>query len=159
MDAKTKDAFNEVRKFTRMAESLGRIVETFDEFEHAAATAKENEAIVAKLRAEADKLTETNRQAAKAIDENLSRAKVEAQAITAAAEAEADKMKADAREAADRIRAKANAMLEDAETKVQDAEARAQAFALDALVKAKEITDLEGRIAKAQAQINKLLGG
>ena len=158
MDAKTKDAFNDVRKLAKYFESLGRVVETFDAIEQAEAIVGENEARVAKLRDQAAEIAAANETARSLADEIVAKARAQAEEIVQGANASAETTRLTADADAAVTRGTAEKAADAAKAKAKTAEDRAKV--LDAAVEAKkvELADIEARVAEVRKQAEKLLG-
>lgn len=155
---KTLKAADEVKKLHRMFQSLGEVVEVLDRI--GSVEQAEQEAIARVEAANRDAysikeaVVEANAEAARIVekakvfaDQHIAEAMAHAGKITAAADAEAD-----------RVTTEAAKLLEVARMQVEKAESTVQACAIDVEVKTRELAEIEEKIAKAQAQINKMLG-
>ena len=156
---KTLKAADEVKKLHRMFQSLGEVVEVLDRIGSVEQAEQEARARVEAANREADAIKGTVDDAkakAKAIKDASDKLEQEAaqhiEILKAAAHDEATAIVAEAKGEADKL-------IEAARVQVEAAESRAQACAIDVEVKVKELAELDAKIAKAQAQINKILGG
>ncbi len=109
---------------------------------------KEADGVAAKCKAEQDKA-----------DNLLEETKAQARLLAEAADAEMASTKEAIAGKLQAAQAKAKAIITDAEAKVIAMEAKAAEAARKAVIANAELIDLETKIAKAQAQIAKLLGG
>ena len=156
---KTLKAADEVKKLHRMFQSLGEVVEVLDRIGSVEQAEQEARARVEAANREADAIkgmVDDAKAKAKAIKDASDKLEQEAsqhiEILKAAAHDEATAIVAEAKGEADKL-------IEAARVQVEAAESRAQACAIDVEVKTKELAELDAKIAKAQAQINKILGG
>lgn len=121
----------------------------------------ENEAIqrIDKLRKEAAKLEANNKNAQTIAEGLINEASARAAALGEAADAEMVMTKNKAAAILADARSKVQALTEEAEAKCKALQSDAVAAAERTAAANKELADLESKIAKAQAQIAKLLGG
>lgn len=117
MDAKTKDAINNVRKFAALNDALQTIVGAFDELASAQQVVDENKQVVAKLKKEASKIALGIENTKDKAAEILAEAKDTAQKVINAAEQEAGEILATAKKQAE----SANEELKKVKTRVADA--------------------------------------
>lgn len=155
---KTLKAADEVKKLHRMFQSLGEVVEVLDRIGSVEQAEQEVSARVERLNGEAAKLVT-----------QINAASIEAQSIIDGAKLKHDEMigeaastVSEAKERAKKVLAEADAAAEQAVTTARETLQKAEVEALAAegrrQVATDELAELEGKIAKAQAQINKLLG-
>lgn len=159
MDAKTKDAFNNVRKFAKYFESLGQVIETFDLIEQAENAVAENERRVKALKAEAERIEKANLDASGIAQQTIEQATARAEEIKASALDTANRQVSEAKATASKWTADAESKLWKADEALRVAQEQEQATALLVSEKQAELEALEAKIAKAQAQITKILGG
>lgn len=156
---KTLKAADEVKKLHRMFQSLGEVVEVLDRIGSLEQAENEAQARIQKLNQEALQITAASELARAESERILAEAKTFAEGLKAEAEKIVEQAHADGKASLDLVTKECEKVITEAKAKAETAEGKAQACAIDVEVKTKELAELEAKIAKAQAQINKILGG
>lgn len=160
MDAKIKDAFNEVRKLVKMHEALQTIAASFDALTLAQQTKEEHALAVSVLKTDAKNLAEANHEAkAKAVS-ILEEAHATATAVRGQAEEEAEQVLLSARSQAsilsDELVSARKAVKEQIiaeEKRLEDVRARTVSAQKEFQLLEKKLTDMKDKIVNLAAQV------
>jgi chromosome segregation ATPase len=156
---KTLKAADEVKKLHRMFAALGEVVEVLDTVGNLEQAEGEAKARIEKLNREADGARATGDKIKVAANQYADEKRAEADAVLSAARQDAEALKTKALQIVADAEAKAQQIAADTTARVADAETHAAEAAARRSAAQNELDDITKRLEKAQAQVNKLLGG
>lgn len=156
---KTLKAADEVRKLTRMFQSLGEVVEVLDRIGSVEQAEGEVQARIDRLNKQAAGIQTEADGIKSAANAYAQEQRERADAVLSAARQDAEALKAEALQIVADAEAKSQALQIAAGKAVAAAEEKVAEAGAVVAAKHAELDDIEKRLEKAQAQVNKLLGG
>ena len=155
----TLKAADEVKKLTTMFKALGEVVEVLDRVGSLEQAENEAQARIDKLNAEAGAIKAVVDGTAEEAERLVADAKAKAEEIVGEAQAAANGLVESARTQAGDVLVEVERSRLDATTALESLRADAAEVTAARDAAAADLVELEGKIAKAQEQITKILGG